>query len=250
MRTGILKDTGTQGKIKRGIETGMKIAAMAAMAQGRLGSRRRAALPSRRRVRGSGQVDQAVEKASKVARSRSVVQSRTTEGVMGGGPLYNPEAYEGGGRGPVSPGVAKAGYLTTAIGALEQGYQQKRQRQAQALTTRAQIAEQNLQKAQSNLKQYGSDPNLANQFKQEEAQALAENDKIQKELQKHFGADKTIWGALWDKITKGQGRTRTTAGRQLQPPVPKSAPKPTAGKVSGYSGVCSWEGRLFGDGES
>ena len=153
-----------------------------------------------------------------------------------GGPLYDPQAYEGGGRGPVSPGVAKAGYLTTAITALEKGYQEKRQRQGQMLKTRADIADQNLAKIRSDMDKYKQDPDIINQLKQKEVQAMSDQEKIKKEFEKHFGADKTVFGALWDKITKA--KTQPDGSSMMRDPGISSggkkgtqpAPTPTANK--------------------
>lgn len=145
-----------------------------------------------------------------------------------GAPMYNPQAFEGGGQGPVSGSVAKAGYLTTALNSLESAYIQKRERQGQQLTTKAQLAHDELSKAQDNLKKYGNDPQLATQMKQAEAEALENVDKVQKELQKHFGADKTVWGALWDKIHAGTMKQGQKGAGGASGAKPAGGPPPPA----------------------
>ena len=140
---------------------------------------------------------------------------------MGGG--YNPGPYGGTGV-PVGKGVAGMNYLTSALSGLEQGYQQKRQREGAALTKQLELAKEASDKAIADTAKYGGDPNLSEQMKKQEAEATDNYEKLKSKVQKHFGANPTVFSALWDKLKTAKGTPQGVPPPQGAKPVPAPPP--------------------------
>ena len=143
--------------------------------------------------------------------------------------MYNPQAFEGGGQGPVSGSVAKAGYATTALNALDAAYKQKIERQGKQLQEKLTFDDAQVAEAQANQQKYAKDPQLADKYTQDYADALKERDKTKDKLKKHYGIKDNMWSAIWQKINAhGQGTQPQTAGG---PPKPVGM-SPTGQKAS------------------
>ena len=139
---------------------------------------------------------------------------------MGGG--YNPGPYGGT---PVGKGEAKLNYLTSALSGLEKGYQQKRQREGGMLEKQVELAKTSLDEARANVQKYASDPNLSEQMKKAEADATENYEKLKGKVQKHFGADPTVFSALWNKLKTQKGSPQAAGTPPGANPV--SAPVPS-----------------------
>jgi len=137
---------------------------------------------------------------------------------MGG---YDPRAY--GGRGPVSGPVAGMNYLTSLLSGLKQGFHQKRDNTEMKFGERVKIIEAQRAEARARIEAGDTSP--------EAVQAAANADKayadMLKEAEKLYQPDKTIWGALKNRISGGK---KADAGGPQPAPVPKAQGAPAAAR--------------------